>query len=381
MPSLSIERVCHGRASRGTRNGECRQPYRDRRAIRAILMGASLILGTCTGASAQTPLVATTTAERGEVITEIGVSGTVIAPRRADVSPAVAGQVVEVAVQTGDRVQEGDPLVTLDSQLQELTVASARARVRETEAQLAEACRLLEEARAAGARVNIPETEVRARENRVRETRATLERVRAEAEREAAREERHQVRAPFDGVINQRAADPGEWIEPGTPLLELVSTADLYLAFEVPQDVFHQVTMDTELRVQMETSDNASYAATIESIIPVTDDEARTFRLCTTLAEPPPLAAGMSARGVLRLRTGEEGVLVPRDALNRYPEGRITVWIVSTDDGHTRVREQRVSVGEGFGDQVVVREGLEARTTVVVRGNAALEDDQRVEVQ
>ena len=86
----------------------------------------------------------------------------------------------------------------------------------------------------------------------------------------------------------------------------------------------------------------------------------------------------MSASGVLRLSSGEQGIVVPRDALIRYPDGRVTVWVAEIDGDRASVREQRVRTGIGFAGQIAISEGLAAGDLVVVRGNESLYERQAV---
>jgi multidrug efflux pump subunit AcrA (membrane-fusion protein) len=92
---------------------------------------------------------------------------------------------------------------------------------------------------------------------------------------------------------------------------------------------------------------------------------------------------GMSARATLRLGSGREGVVVPRDALLRYPDGRITVWVLedSGEGGAPSVSERRVRTGRAFGGEMEITDGLEPGARVVVRGNEGLREGQRVRVQ
>jgi multidrug efflux pump subunit AcrA (membrane-fusion protein) len=113
----------------------------------------------------------------------------------------------------------------------------------------------------------------------------------------------------------------------------------------------------------------------------VSDPNARTFLVRVRLDNGDGrYAPGMSARATLRLDTGRMGLVVHRDALIRYPDGRITVWVADGAGAERSVREQRVRTGLRFGDHVEVTEGLEAGMPVVVRGNETLQDGQTVQV-
>jgi multidrug efflux pump subunit AcrA (membrane-fusion protein) len=88
----------------------------------------------------------------------------------------------------------------------------------------------------------------------------------------------------------------------------------------------------------------------------------------------------MSARAILRMDTGRTGVVIPQDALIRYPDGRTVVWVIE-GEGETRsVREQRIRTGLRFNGRIAVRDGLDAGATIVTEGNEALQDGQQVRV-
>lgn len=316
------------------------------------------------------------------IIRELDLNGTVIALRRSSLSSSVAGLVSSVTVEAGDRVQEDQPLVRLDPELTELALSSARAQTGESRADLAEARRRLKEARSVGVGGNIAATEVSARESEVARAQARLERLEAEEQRQAARLRRHDNRAPFSGVVSARHSDPGEWVTPGDQLLELVDTHQLRLDFQVPQRYYRLLEkQDAELRVQPPEEDTAPVTAPILARVPVTDPRTRTFLLRAGPPDDLTLLPGMAVEATLRLGTGEKGLTVHRDAINRYPDGRITVWIASEEDsGHYRVRERRVTPGIAFDNRIEIRDGLEGGEQVVVRGNNALENDSLVRV-
>jgi multidrug efflux pump subunit AcrA (membrane-fusion protein) len=72
---------------------------------------------------------------------------------------------------------------------------------------------------------------------------------------------------------------------------------------------------------------------------------------------------------------------VSRDAINRYPDGRVTVWLAeSAGDDLYEVREKRVEVGSGFDNRMEILSGLEGDEQVVIRGNESLENGAKVKL-
>lgn len=310
--------------------------------------------------------------EEADILQEVRLNGTANPLRSSALSAAVSGLVDRVDVETGSRVSKGDVLIELDDELADYELAAAAAEAQEGQARLAEAQRRLEEARSVGAGRNIAATEVSARESEVAGARAQLARLQAERDRMRANLRRHRIEAPFDGVVSERFSDLGEWVSPGDELLQLVDTENLRLDFRVPQDYYRRITDSAELRVH---NADDGVTARIESLVPISDPQARTFLLRATGPEVFTVLPGMAVTATLRVASGERGLTVPRDALNRYPDGRTTVWIAtSSGDGVYSVNEKRVSTGSAFGGRIEITDGLDGGEQVVVRGNESLSE-------
>ncbi|MBM1145362.1 efflux RND transporter periplasmic adaptor subunit [Alcanivorax sp. ZXX171] len=332
------------------------------------------------GATAAEPVtLAEVRAEHREE--RLPLTGTITARRGALLSTAVAGQVTDLKVDLGDSVAGGDTLLALDAELNRLARDSARAAAEEALAARDDARRRLDEASTLAARRSIAATEVRGLESELEMAEAALAAARVEQRRQEALLRRHTLKAPFDGVISRKLTEVGEWVTPGTAVLELVNLDDLRADFAVPQEYFPRLSKDSALTVRLGGDAGQAHEATITAIVPVNDPDSRTFLLRARVADPPPMTPGMSARATLVLRGDTASLAVPRDALVRYPDGRVTVWVAESRDGALLAREQRLRVGPGLDDRVTVLEGLSAGDRVVVRGNESLSDGRELEVR
>ena len=88
----------------------------------------------------------------------------------------------------------------------------------------------------------------------------------------------------------------------------------------------------------------------------------------------------MSARGKLNIDAGRSAVAVSRDAILRFPDGRVTVWVVDTGGDLPVVREQVVRTGFEFDGVIEITNGLSDGDVVVVRGNETLQEGQTVSI-
>jgi len=350
--------------------------------LRPWLVGSILIVCAPWLHAREAAPVAIASAERTQIVEEIPLTGSITSPNVSVLAPEVEGRLASLEVDAGDRVARGDRLAALDGELARLDLEQAQAVVREAEVALDDARRRLREVRNLAEEQNVAETEVRAREAEVRRDAAVLDRRRAERARAEALLERHALQAPFAGAVARRMGDLGEWVGPGTPILELVQVDRLRLDLRVPQRYFGRIGRGTRVRVRLDALAERELVESVTDVVPVTDPDARTFLARAVLDnEEGRMAPGMSARAILELDAGRTGVVVSRDALIRYPDGRITVWIAEGEGATRTVTEQRVRTGLTFGDRVEIRKGLEAGTPVVVQGNEALRENQSVRIR
>jgi RND family efflux transporter MFP subunit len=354
-----------------------------RRTMKRVIQATHAVILMCVAhlpaAFAASP-VEIARSEQRPVVQVVNVSGTVTSPQSAILSPSIGGLVEETLVDAGDHVEKGSILVTLDSELARL--ALERAIAEETQARIAldDAKRRLTEAEDVGPKRGIAETEIKSLRAEVTRNQAALEAAAAAARQQGSVVRRHEVRAPFTGVVSRRLAQVGEWVNPGDGLVELVATEGLRFDFRVPQIYYARLDTATRVDLTLDAVPDEVVPGRVQAIVPVKDPGARTFllRVVTDAQHRLPVTPGMSARAAIRVDTGREAVVVPRDALLLYPDGRKTVWVVEDDGDDLTVREQRVDAGLEFDGFVEIKSGLEASLDIVTRGNEALRDGEVV---
>lgn len=329
-----------------------------------------------------TPLVIVGIAEHVTLIEEVPLSGTVISPRIAKLSTEVSGIVEAMEIEIGDQVHAGDEILRLNSELDTLSLAASSAATEQATQELDDAKRRLTDAKALAERHGVSVSEIESLAAEVRIDSAGVKRFRAEQQRQAAQLRRHKLSAPFAGVISRKLVEQGEWIQPGQAVVELIATTGLRIDFQAPQSVYAKLDQTTNVRIKLDALPGQSFDGAIETVIPVTDPSTRTFLIRVALNHPEvKLVPGMSASAVLRLNTGTQGVVVHRDALIRYPDGRVTVWVVNQEGDRATVSEQQIQTGLSFNGKVEISSGLSPDTPVVVQGNEALYEGQSIMVK
>lgn len=359
--------------------------------LRPLFLLLMAVVGTAASfplaATAQTP-VTLATAEERPLFREVRLTGSVSSPQVALLSSEVAGLVKTLHVDIGDTVEQGQLLLELDDELSDIALDHARAAVLQQQEALADSRRRLDEARTLEARSSIAASDVRTLEAQERIAAAALTEAEAVARQRRAELERHRITAPFSGSVSRKLTEAGEWITPGSPVLELVATEGLRIDLPTPQAFYSHIDEHTELQLQFDAYPDQHYAARWDRKVPQADSQARTFLLRVTLADapdsessPPSLIPGMSVNALMKLGNGQHALSVPRDTLLRYPDGRASVWIAEpTDDGEATVSERFVRTGQESSGWIEIRSGLAAGARVVLQGNEILRDGQTVQI-
>lgn len=349
----------------------------------SMLALAALLLALSPARADNAVPVVVATATEVPILRELSLQGSVTALRNASLSVATGGLVAALEVDTGDRVEAGELLLELDPELARLRRDAAAARAAQARIRRDDGRRRLEEARALLPQRGIAETAVRDLEAVLAEAGATAEQAQAEAALQEALLARHSLRAPFAGVISNRLTDLGEWLDPGQPVFDLVGMDGLRVDFAVPENHLESLRPGAAVTFVPGARPAAELGGTIASVVPVAEPGARTFllRVRPDTEALPELLPGMSVTARLQLATGRSGVTVPRDALLRYPDGRIVVWSVQEEaDGAAVAVENVVDTGLAFGGRIEISAGLAAGSQVVVRGNEALQPGQALAV-
>ncbi|MEZ5569248.1 MAG: efflux RND transporter periplasmic adaptor subunit [Halioglobus sp.] len=344
-----------------------------------IAMGAAGVAAGARGADAAP--VRVEMVKESELRDIVRLTGSVTSERRASLSPAIAGLVTQLFVDTGSRVEAGDVLLELDAELAEWDVQSAAADAEAARLALADAQRRLSEARSLAPQQSIAETVIRDLSAEVAEDQALLQRAQAALGYRRALLARHSLKAPFSGLLSNKLTELGEWVAPGEPVLELVATDSLRLDFRVAEEFLGATGPGTRVRYTLGAAPDSLRDAVVDAIVPVSEPGARSFLLRTRAeAADARLVPGMAVHGEMQLDSGRRGLVVPRDAILRYPDGRSVVWAVDTADGQTIATERRITTGLSFDGMVEVLSGLAAGDRVIVMGNEALRPGQPVSV-
>lgn len=315
------------------------------------------------------------------VIENLPLTGTITSEHSAALSPRVSGLVNKVNVDAGDRVSKGDVLVELDSVMAKLALNSAQAAVNESKVALQEAERLSNEARDLAKSKNIPETTVQARIADVAMKKAAVIQLEAEYKQQEEIVKRHNIIAPFQGVVSRKLTEAGEWVQTGTPVIDLVATNQLRLDVHAPQEYFRLINDKTPVIIKLDATPGKTFTGKVFATVPVNNPDTRTFLIRILIKGADDIIfPGMSAQAVFKVKLEQEALQLPRDAIIQYPDGRNTVWIITKKDDSFIASEQQIQIGRSVSGNVIIRKGINPGSVVVIRGNERLQQGQPVKI-
>jgi RND family efflux transporter MFP subunit len=289
--------------------------------------------------------------------------GDVSALRQATLAAGASGEVHKVLVRVGDHVKRGDLLVEVDPSLAAARVRAAEASKQAGSAQLERAQRDAERLSEAGPDIAAA-AEIEQASQEKKRAAAERERLRATEAEARAQLGRHRVRAPFDGVIAVRNVDPGDWVDPGDEVVELVDDTGVEVLASVPPDVARYLSVGDKAALELA---GQQVTATIQGIVPALDTESRTMRLRLVPDESTGwLLPGAAVDVVLTIERSEQGALViPRDAL---VYGIASTQVVKSVEGKAEIVPVEV-LARGREEVLVKADSLAAGDAVVTRGN------------
>ncbi len=327
--------------------------------------------------------------------------GTLQAIDRATVSIKTTGRLRTFSVDIGSAVRAGDVLVQIEPRDYELRIkqteallAQARARlgltveggddkvdiekvstVREAKALLAEAeknvarfRRLQLEKISSEAEMERAQADYLVNLNRyedslqdAREKQAVLAQRRAELEIARQQLTDTSVRAPFDGVVQQRLTSMGEFVAAGSAVLVLVRVDPLRLRAEVPERLASQIRAGQLVRLALD-GDTNSYVGSLQRISPALDERTRMLTVEAEIANPGHLRPGAFAKAAIVVQDAKPALVIPEDAIVTFAGTERALTIAT----NTAI-EKRITTGRRENGFVEVLKGLRPGERVIRR--------------
>ena len=357
--------------------------------------------------------VSVTERSAGAQASVLNASGYVTARRRATVSSKITGKMIEVNVEEGMAVREGQVLARLDDSTARAALAlsiaqaeSARKAVTENEVRLAQArvtlgrtTALLKGGANSQAEVDQAKAEVDSIDARIL---ALREQVNV-AERQVALQQTDLdntiIRAPFSGVAISKDAQPGEMVSPvsagggftRTGICTIVDMKSLEIEVDVNESYINRVQPKQAVSAVLDAYPDWQIPAHVITLVPTADRQKATVLVRIGFEKlDPRILPDMGVKVTFLRDDGHAGpgaevaaarpvTLVPKGAI-RMDDVSSYLFLVGGPEGNV-VTRKTVKVGDTDGDRVEVLGDVRTGDRVVVSPPPELVDGARVAVQ
>ena len=338
--------------------------------------------------------IQTTKVQRISVARQVTLSGTLVSPDQAKVSSEVPGIIRQVAIQLGQEVKLGEPLVYLAPEELDLALRRADSQLHQTEAQLGiDGVKVKEplpdeqtasvrtavanrnDARSQLVRISqmftqglVPQSDLDAAKTRMEVSeascqsalenilnlKAALQDRRAAVDLAKKKLKDAVIRAPVTGAISERLVQTGEFIRENTQVCTIVQMNPLKLKTAIQERHVALIRPKQSVQFSVESFPGEAFEGRVAYISPAIDQGTRTFTVEALVDNPTRrLKPGFFAKGTVVTHTDENVLAVPEDAVSTLA-GVSNVFII--EEG--QIRQQGVSLGIRQENVVEITNGL-----------------------
>lgn len=380
------------------------------------------------GENSQTTPVDVAIARTDSLTEELEYTGTTAPAREVSLRSQVTGQVLNIAVDVGDAVKQGQTIARLDDALlisgvnqAEAELASLRAAVvraqnqvsnaraqversrlelQQAQADLARQQRLLQEGAVPAQQAEQARTEA---QTTAQILRAAQEQVRTEQQAVAAAQSQvtaqqavvaqarrqqsyARLTAPIAGRVMQRLTEIGNLVQPNTEIVRIGDFSRIQVNVEVSELELARIRQGQTVTVRLDAFPNETFTGQVSRISPAADQTARLIPIQVVIpSNNGQIGSGLLAR--VQFEAGEtQRVVVPQTAISpntaqgSRQQQESTIFVVTAEAAATEgtVTARSVTLGESANGQVEILSGLQPGERFVARSGESLTDGATV---
>lgn len=359
-------------------------------ALTAILQSCSSSNGETTGNKIAASVVTATTdvvaLQKGKLSSSLQIPGELIAFQQVDLYAKENSFVKKLYVDVGSEVKAGQLLVSMDAPELNSQVTAAQSRLKSQEAiyiaSKSNYDRLLETSNTPGTISQNDLDQALAKKN---SDNAQWDAAKAIYNEIIERKNYLEIRAPFNGVITTRNANPGAYVGPSGkgsefPLFTLQEQKKLRLVIYVPEAFTGYLNQQDKVNFNVNAFPNQAFAAQVKRLAGALDNRLRSQRIEMDVAnENKKLLPGMVANVQIPLSTKDSTFIVPKTAVVSSQERVFVVRVVNGKAEWVDVKKGRETDGKlevygdlSTGDYIVKQASEEVRngsSIVIKEGN------------
>lgn len=299
----------------------------------------------------------------GEITSSLVFDSVLETESSVEIFAEASGIILEVMVEEGDRVVEGQILARMENEEERVDAEEAEARYEHQ-------------------KVNYQRTkELHARklinQQQYDNEKFDLEQSRLRFERAKIQLENTIVRSTVSGVVTEREAQAGRRVTNNRKLFSIMNLDELFASVNIPGQHLLSIEEGLPAVIDSELIEGVRYEAFVKLVSPIVDPSSGTFKAKVAVASlnGMPIYPGMFVNVRVIVDKAEDAVLIPKDAI--VHEGDLK-YIYKVKQG----KAQKLLLHEGYSnvEYVQANSGVSEGEFVIVMGHSALKDGANVKV-
>jgi membrane fusion protein, multidrug efflux system len=286
----------------------------------------------------------------------------------------IGGKIIERKVDVGSYVKKGQVIARLDSTDTNLSAQAASADVRAAEASYALASAELERQRILFNKKFISQSALDIRMAELKTSAARLSQVRAGAAVSSNQSRYTALVADRDGVVTKINAEPGQVVESGAMIVQIVDTRQIEVLVAVPESRMTKVKTGNLVTIKLWADREKTYTGKVREVAPAANSATRAFDVRVAFSDADEaVKLGMTA-GVRFAQNAADEIVIPAAALTQM-NGKDSVWVI---DKNAVASPREVTAGQFTENGVVITNGLQAGEMIAIAGVHTLIKGQQV---
>jgi RND family efflux transporter MFP subunit len=294
------------------------------------------------------PTVSVTTPTRGPAVQAVYATGSVEASVMVPIAGRITARLVQLNADEGDTVTKGQVLARFEDRDVQSALAQAQTQEEYAKAEYDRTAKLLQTGAVTKSANDKAYSDWQAAVS-------TVQKASAEAEFLT-------LTSPGDGNIIRRDGEIGQLIPANQTIFWLAQSRPLRITADVDEEDIALVKVGQDVLIRADAFPGKVFNGHVQSITPMGDPVARSYRVRVELAEDTPLLIGMTAETNIVVAEHQNALLLPATALVGDK-----VWRVVNG----RLTQQTVSVGIKGNDKVEILSGVNDNDQIVANASGA----------
>ncbi|WP_305813167.1 efflux RND transporter periplasmic adaptor subunit [Photobacterium leiognathi] len=277
-----------------------------------------------------------------------------------------SGVISKIAFESGQRVKAGQELVSINSNVEESSLQSTKAKLPAVEATYKRYQDLYRKGSVSKSSLDEAKANYRALVSQIKSLEESIQ--------------RRDIVAPFDGEVGLRNVYLGQYIQPGTQIVRLEDTRTMRFRFTVPQTDISKIQIGQTVDINVDAYQDIDFKGQITAIEPAVNTQTGLVQVQADIPNSGgKLRSGMFARARVILPTISNQIIVPQTAITYTLYGD-TVYVLKEVDGKLRAIQTVVTTGQNHGNKVRILSGIKAGEQIVTTGQIRLSNKSLVHV-